>query len=129
MGNINSKINLAGLIHQVKNVEGKGGKQVRCIIIPVEANHLYEGEKGIYLDTIGFEVDESKRKGKDTHLIKQSLPQKIREAMSKEEQNAMPILGNHIDWDKSEGSSSSSTSSASKSKAKASKADDDEPPF
>ena len=124
MGNISSKINLGALICQIKNVEGKGGKPVKCIIIPIEANHLFEGKNdAVYLDTIGFPLANST--GKDTHLIKQSLPKDVQDKMSDADKRAMPILGNHIDWD-----NGSSSAPAPKTKAAStSKSKDDEPPF
>jgi hypothetical protein len=126
MGNISTKIDLQKLIHQKKMVKGAGGKDVECLIIPIEANNLYAGTKGTYLDLIGFELNNPT--GKDTHLVKQSLSEEVRKGMSKDELEQMPILGNHIDWD-SGSSSSKKSEPATKSKAKSRASDDDEPPF
>jgi len=99
MGRISVKINLAALKNAAIITSGKN-KDVDCILIPIEQNHLFRGkENAVYLDVIGFETAPEKRKGKDTHMAKQSLDKKILDAMSEDEKKAMPILGNFIDWD------------------------------
>lgn len=103
MGNLSLKINLAALKNAAIITSGKN-KDVDCILIPIEQNHLFRSEKGaVYLDVIGFETAPEKRKGKDTHMAKQSLDKKVLDAMSEEEKKAMPILGNFIDWDQAGG--------------------------
>lgn len=90
---ITGKINLQ-LLKSVKRMEkNQKGEIIECLIIPIEANKLYKGEKGIYLDLVAFEKKERKEGERDTHLIKQSLSKEQREAMSEEELRAMPILG------------------------------------
>ena len=92
MANIGTKINLTAFKNATVLKMGK--TQLDCIIIPIEQNNFYKSEKGaVYLDMIGFENKEVKFG--QTHLVKQSLPKEVREKMSKEEQDAMPILGNH----------------------------------
>lgn len=92
--NIQSKINLAALKNAAIIKSGKN-KDVDCLIIPIEQNNLFVSDKGaVYLDLYGFENKEVGKYG-DTHMIKQSLSKEKREAMTEEEQKAMPILGNH----------------------------------
>lgn len=99
MGRISCKINLAALKNAAIITSGKN-KDVDCILIPIAQNHLFRSDKGaVYLDLIGFETPVEKRKGKDTHLVKQSLSKGIQDNMTEEEKKAMPILGNFIDWD------------------------------
>lgn len=74
------------------NLTGKDGKVKRCLVIPIEENHLYEGEKGIYADFIAWEMREKKENGA-THLIKQSLPKEIRDGLTDLEKRALPIFG------------------------------------
>ena len=106
MGRISTKINLAALKNAAIITSGKN-KDVDCLLIPIAQNNLFRSEKGaVYLDLIGFETPTDKRKGKDTHLVKQSLSKDLQDKMSEEEKKAMPILGNHIDWDQSGESSS-----------------------
>lgn len=82
---ITGKINLEALkcVKQLK--KGKSG-DVLCLVIPIEANNLYQGQKGTYLDIVAFEV-KNPEAGKDTHLVKQSLP------ADKRTQD-QPIIGN-----------------------------------
>jgi len=74
---------------------------VECLVIPIEVNKLFKGDKGIYLNIVGFEIDPAKRKEgiKDTHIIKQSFSKDVREAMSEDELRSLPILGNLYVWD------------------------------
>lgn len=93
MNMIGGKINLALLTHVLQMKKNSNGKEIECIVIPIEKNNLFKSEKGnIYLDIIAFELKDPKHG--DTHLVKQSLPKKVREAMSKEDLEKMPILGN-----------------------------------
>jgi hypothetical protein len=88
---ITAKLNLRQLTHSLMTTP-KGAK---VIVIPILENNLYEGEKGLYLDLVGFEF-ESKQTGeyKDTHLLKQSFSKEKLAAMTDEEKRALPILGN-----------------------------------
>jgi hypothetical protein len=79
------------------NIKGKNG-MVECVVLPIEQNHFVKGEKGVYVNYIGFELTTKREGSKDTHLFKQSLPKEIREKMTEEELKAMPILGNHSVW-------------------------------
>lgn len=91
--NKNIKIDLTAFSGAGKiTLTGKDGKQKKCLVIPIEENHLYEGEKGIYADFIAWEMRERKENGA-THLVKQSFPKEVREAMSEEEKRALPIFG------------------------------------
>ena len=92
MSRIRGKLNLAALKSVVTEVTGKEGKKLKALIIPIEENHLFLSKQGsVYLDVICFESDKIPE---FTHSVKQSLPKEIRDKMSKEEQNAMPFLGN-----------------------------------
>lgn len=74
----------------VANIQGNTGKK-KCLIIPIEDNHLFVGQKGIYADFNGFQL---KTPGENrTHLIKQSLPKDLHDNMTDEEKNAQPIFG------------------------------------
>lgn len=97
MSNISTKINLAGLKHSVRTIKGKSG-DLECLIIPILANNLFKGEKGVYLDLTGFEIKNKVNDSKDTHLVKQSFPKEIYEKQTDEEKKAVPVLGSHIVW-------------------------------
>lgn len=109
MGNISTKLNLAGLKHTRKKLKAQSG-EVDCIIIPVDQNHLYKGEKGLYLDLTHIELKNRRFDSKDTHLVKQSLPKEVYNKMSEEEKKATPILGNSILWASSFSSNESALS-------------------
>ena len=71
----------------------KGAQETKlCLVIPIEDNRLYVGDKGVYLDLTAFELRETGRHG-DTHLLKQSLPKQAYKSMSEEERKAQPLLG------------------------------------
>lgn len=97
MSNISAKINLRRLQSAQMRLKGKNG-MVECVVIPIDANNLVRGEKGVYLDMIAFELKDRKPERKDTHMVKQSLPKEIFEKMTDEEKNALPILGNMVLW-------------------------------
>ena len=95
--NKNIKIDLtafsgAGIV----KLSGKSGQVKKCVVIPIEDNHLYEGEKGIYADFIAWEMKERKENG-TTHLLKQSLSKEVRSAMTDEQKKSLPIFGDMKD--------------------------------
>ena len=76
----------------MKNLTGRTATK-RCLIIPVDDNDcMYLGEKGCYLNLSAFEV--SNPQYGDTHCLKGDVPKEVREAMTEEQRNALPILGN-----------------------------------
>ena len=93
MGNISGKLNLTQLKHKI--ITSKKG--VECLILPIDSNLFYRGEKGVYLDLTAFEIREPKEKG-DTHLVKQQLPKDVYDKMSDEDKKATPIIGNLKVW-------------------------------
>ena len=99
MSRISGKLNLLQLHAVRKMITGQLGP-VECLVIPIEKNKLFIGNKGIYLDLIAFEIDPAKRnaESKDTHLVKQSFSKEVREAMSEDELKSMPIIGNFQVW-------------------------------
>ena len=97
MSRISGKINLLQLHAVRKMITGAAGL-VECLVIPIEKNKLFIGEKGVYLDLIAFEIEKPKEGSKDTHLVKQSFSKEVREAMSEDELKKMPILGNLQIW-------------------------------
>jgi len=100
MSRISGKLNLLQLHGVVKIMPGKSGN-VECLVIPLEKNSLFKGQKGIYLDIIAFEIAIEKRnaESKDTHLVKQSFSKEIRDLMSEEDLKKLPILGSLQVWE------------------------------
>jgi hypothetical protein len=99
MANLNIKINLQNLKCACRFEKSKSGL-VECLIIPLESNYLFKGEKGVYLDLTAFELKEIK--DKRTHLLKQQLPKEVFKAMSDEEKRNTPILGDVSTWEHQE---------------------------
>lgn len=91
--NLGIKVNLQALNGAfLKNLTGKTATK-RCLIIPVDDNPaMFIGEKGTYLNLVGVEV-KNPQYG-DTHLLKGDVPKEVYEAMTEEQRNAQPILGN-----------------------------------
>lgn len=102
MANMSIKINLRQLKSTIKPFKKQDGSKVDCLVIPIDDNHLFKGEKGIYVDLAGFEIKNKVGDSKDTHLIKQSLPKEVYEKMNDQQRRAMPILGNAIVWARQE---------------------------
>ena len=76
----------------VKDLTGRTATK-KCIIIPVDDNPcMYVGEKDVYLNITAFATD-SQQYG-DTHMLKPNLPKDIYQAMTQEQRDALPILGN-----------------------------------
>lgn len=91
MSNFGIKIDLAKLNGVgVTELQGQNGL-VRCVVIPVEANHIFVGQKGVYLDLCAFEMKTPQYEA--THTIKQSLPKAVRDSMTDEQRKALPIVG------------------------------------
>lgn len=97
MSNISTKLNLTALVHGRKEMNGQD-----CLIIPIEKNNLYKGEKGVYLNLTHIEVKNPAADQKDTHLVKQDLPKEVYNKLSEDQRKAMPILGNSILWGRQE---------------------------
>lgn len=95
--NISGSINLLMLKGAVKKMKAQSG-EIDCLVIPIDQNNLFRGEKGVYLNLIAFEITAKKEGSKDTHLVKQSLPKEKRESMTEEQLKAMPIIGNLAVW-------------------------------
>jgi hypothetical protein len=96
MSNLNIKLNLQNLKCACRFEKATSGL-VECLIIPLESNYLFKGEKGVYLDLTAFELKEKKEN--KTHLIKQTIPKDIFKAMTDEQKKATPILGDVSIWE------------------------------
>lgn len=74
----------------VMSLTGKTGTK-RCIVIPIEDNHLVEGEKGVYANFVGWETD--KLTDNRTHMVKQSFNKDVFEKMTDDDKKNQPIFG------------------------------------
>ena len=90
--NYGQKVNLLALGGAfIANIQGKTAKK-RCLCIQIEEAHLFEGEKGVYLN-MNMWVSKNSQYG-DSHYLTQNLPKEVRDAMTEEQKKAIPILGN-----------------------------------
>lgn len=97
MSNGFGKINLTALKCAIVN--SKVNKDEKILCIPIKENNLFLSEKGnVYLDIIYNEIKNKKEGVKDTHIINQSVPKEVREALKAEEKYP-PTLGNLQHWD------------------------------
>ncbi len=88
--NYSEKIDLLKLKDTfMANIKGKNDTK-KCIIIPVEDNHIYIGEKGVYLNLTVIELNDKKYQ---SFIVKVDIPKEIREKMSEEERKSQPIIG------------------------------------
>jgi hypothetical protein len=103
MSNGRGKINLTALTCAIIPSKKDPKKHVLCI--PVEDNNLYFSEKGnVYLDIIYNEVKNRKAESKDTHIVNQSVPKEVRDALAAmEPKKYPPTLGNLQHWDGGQG--------------------------
>lgn len=84
-----TRLNRAGRIL----LKDKDGKQIDCLVIPIELNNLFVSENNeIFLNMVAWES--GKLKNEQTHLLKQSLPKDIVDKMSEDDKKQMPIMGN-----------------------------------
>ena len=74
----------------VAKLQGKTGVK-KCVIIPIDDNFVYEGNKGAYVDFIAWHNE--KLNNGDTHLIKQSLPKEVRDKLSEEDRMSLATFG------------------------------------
>ncbi|WP_055096830.1 hypothetical protein [Gabonia massiliensis] len=72
-------------------LKGKSGETKQCLVIPIEDNDLYLGERGVYANFIGLSSD--KLNNGKTHIIKRSFSREKQQSMSDEEFNSQPIFG------------------------------------
>lgn len=129
MAGISIKLNLTQLKHVQREINGKDGNKVKCLIIPIVENDLFQGEKGIYLDMQAIEIKNKVGDSKDTHLVKQSFDKDKYAAMSDEQKQALPILGNAIYWGRREAEPQQSSSIPASFDSGSSQEEHDDLPF
>lgn len=93
MSNFNFKLDLSKFEGFGKvTLTGKSGQAKRCIVIPIEGNSVFEGEKGTYIDLVCFETPNSDF---GSHMVTLS---KTKEEQEREKQTGKrirkPIVGN-----------------------------------
>ena len=104
MSNYNFKLDLSKFEGFGKvTLTGKSGQAKRCIVIPIEGNSVFEGEKGTYIDLVCFETPNSEY---GSHMVTLS---KTKEEQEHEKQTGerirKPIVGNLKPFGNSQASS------------------------
>lgn len=102
MSNISIKLNLTQFPGTKKTMKRKDGSTVECYVMPIDSNHIFRGEKGLYLELTAIEIKNKVGDSKDTHLIKQNFPKEVYEKMTEEQKKATKIIGNAIVWGRQE---------------------------
>ena len=88
MKNFNVKINLA-LMNGVKTIISKKDNE-KYVCIPLSANYIFEGRKGLYLDLTAYSYD---GKYGESHFLKNRVPKDVYEKMSEDDKKNTPIIG------------------------------------
>ena len=73
------KLNLTKLdFVAIQKKKDKSGKEIDCLIIPIEKNNLFYSEKGnVFLDCVIWENNEDKKEMFGDYQIKQSVSKEI----------------------------------------------------
>ena len=88
MKNFDVKINLA-LMNGIKLITSKKNNE-KYVCIPLSANYIFEGRKGLYMDLTAYSYD---GKFGESHFLKNRIPKDVYEKMSDEDKKNTPILG------------------------------------
>lgn len=93
MSNYNFKLDLSKFNGFGKiTLQGQSGQKKRCVVLPIEDNQIFEGEKGTYIDLVCFETPNSEY---GSHMVTLS---KTKEEQEHEKQTGerirKPIVGN-----------------------------------
>ena len=93
MSNFNFKLDLSKFNGFGKiTLQGQSGQSKRCVVLPIEDNSIFEGDKGTYIDLVCFETPNSEY---GSHMVTIS---KTKEEQEHEKQTGerirKPIVGN-----------------------------------
>lgn len=96
MANYSIKLDLMKLRNSfVETTKDREGKEVKCLVIPIEDSDLYLGEKGCYLNLTAYETKASKYG--ETHFVKQNFSKEFSRRASQEYLKNRPFFGNLIE--------------------------------
>ena len=74
----------------IMDIKGRSGSK-KCLVIPIEDNHIYEGKEA-YLTLTAQERSTPSQYG-DTHFLKPYVSKDVYNALSEEEKKSIPIIG------------------------------------
>ncbi len=98
---LSGSIALTKLVHVMMDKKGQGGKLVRGVFIPLEANMLVEKDKAVYISVnVNFksEQDQYGQNGFISKTTDSKIWKALDEDGKKKAQDLSPILGNIKDW-------------------------------
>lgn len=98
---LDGSIALSKLQHVMMDKKNKKGKKIKCIVIPVKANYLYEGKDGAVYLNVRVNLKDGEDQFNQHGFIGQQVPSDIYKAASEKEKEKMntPILGGLKDWE------------------------------
>lgn len=101
MKNLSVRIDLLKVKHSgIANLINKKKEKIKYLVIKLDNEDLYIGEKGVYLNLTGYAVDEAKFN--QTHILKINYDKEFFNKMSDEEKKNTPIIGNIKEFEKKE---------------------------
>jgi hypothetical protein len=99
---LSGSIALSKLEHVMMDKKNKKGKKIRCIVIPIKSNYLFESKDGgVYMNVI-VNLKDKEDQYNQHGFIGQSVPSDMYKEASEEEKQQMkktPILGGLKDWE------------------------------
>ena len=107
---------LTKLQHVIVNKKNKKGKKIKCILLPVAANYMFEGKDGALYLNIRMNLKDGEDDFGQHGFVSHVVPSNLYKEASDEEKEKMkktPILGGLKDWEFESTSNDSSGSMAS----------------
>lgn len=98
---LSGSIALTKLKHVIMEKKGQGGKMIKGIFIPIDANLLLEKDKAVYMAVnVNFkpEQDQYGQNGFISKTTESSIWKGLDEEGKKDAKELSPILGNIKDW-------------------------------
>ena len=98
---LSGSIALTKLVHVMMDKKGQGGKMVRGIFIPIEANMLVEKDKAVYMSVnVNFKTEQDTygHNGFISKTTDSNIWKGLDEEGKKKAKEISPILGNIKDW-------------------------------
>ncbi len=101
---LSGSIAITKLKHTIRKFKNKAGKEVECLVIPINLNHMVKGkEDACYLPVRVFVREEADEYGQHGFISQSVDSKKWKEAseQQRQEYKDLPILGNIKDFDRS----------------------------
>jgi len=92
------EFDITNLLHVKTTKNDKDGNPVKCLIIPLEKNHIELNFKGDGFVIRGSMLPLTNPTEHRTHALKLDVPKGIYQNMSDEQKKAIPWLGSAKEW-------------------------------